>query len=58
MAVVRNQYPIWKVVLMEKYGSGVGTLLEGSGVKCLRYASQWWKELVLSHECASSNWFS
>jgi hypothetical protein len=43
---------------MGKYGSGVGTLLEGSGVECLWYASRWWRDLMLIHEFGSSNQFN
>ena len=36
----------------------MGTFLEGSGVESMWYASRWWKDLVLIHECGSSNLFN
>jgi len=35
-----------KEMFVEKYGSDVGMLLEGSAVSWSRHASLWWKSLI------------
>jgi len=48
---------LWKKVLEEKYGERVITLNDTNGVSWPRFASYWWKDLMMMEGNGGENWF-
>lgn len=44
--LINEDGALWKRVLEDKYGEGVGMLGEGGGVSWPLYASNWWKDVT------------
>jgi len=56
--VIQNDKAIWKDVLIEKYGHGIGNfVVDGNGV-WPRYKSSWWKDILKLEKVVGSNWFN
>jgi len=55
---VVSEKPMWREVLVEKYGREVWRLLERGGATCPWYASTWWKDLLFLQDSVGFTWFN
>ena len=56
--ILQEELPLWKVVLIEKYGNNISGLNPEVGARWPRFASGWWKELMTLEGRVGVNWFT
>ena len=56
--LLQEDSSLWKIVLSEKYGSGVGDLVVLGDNNWPRFCSTWWKDVMFLETRMGSNWFS
>jgi len=55
--LLQEGVPLWKEVLLAKYGGGIN-MLEGGREVVPYYASRWWKDVVSLEKVGEVNWFN
>jgi hypothetical protein len=56
--LLQEEQPLWKRVLIDKYGDHVSGLAPGEGVRWPRFTSLWWRNLMNLEEGVGGNWFT
>lgn len=56
--LVNEENALWKEMLVERYGRGVSTKLEGGEAICPSSASKWWKDVVNLDKRGKEGWFN
>ena len=56
--LLQHEQPLWKRVLLEKYGDHVGGLAPSVGTRWPRFTSLWWRDLMSLEEGVDELWFS
>jgi len=56
--LLQKNQPLWKRVLVDKYGDHVGGFTPGEGVRWPRFTSLWWRNLMSLEVDGGINWFT
>lgn len=56
--ILQEDLPLWKVVLRDKYGDSLSGSHPEEGMRWLRFASGWWKDLMNLEGGLGEHWFS
>jgi len=56
--LLQEEQPLWKRVLVDKYGDHVRGLASGEGVRWPRFTSLWWRNLMSLDEGFGGYWFT
>lgn len=52
-----SDQPIWKKVLIERYGTGIGCIETVEVETWSRHTSTWWKDIMTIEEVVGEPWF-
>jgi len=56
--LLQEDQPLWKRVLVDKYGDHVKGVAPGEGTRWPRFTSLWWRNLMSLEEGHGDNWFT
>lgn len=56
--LLQEEQPLWKRVLVDKYGDHVSGLVPSEGARWSRFTSLWWRNLMSLEVGEGPNWFT